>query len=117
MQRSEPLQVVFYKTETGHEPVREWLKSLLKEEKKLIGEDIKTVQFGWPIGMPVVKKLEKGIWEIRTTLNNKISRILFSVYEENIVLLHGFIKKSNKIPKEDLELARKRERDIKEAKK
>ncbi|MDZ4242542.1 MAG: type II toxin-antitoxin system RelE/ParE family toxin, partial [Candidatus Omnitrophota bacterium] len=106
------LQVVFYATETGHEPVREWLKSLLKEEKKAIGEDIKTVQFGWPIGMPVVKKLEKGIWEVRTELNNKISRILFTVYEENIVLLHGFIKKSQKTPGEDLDLARKRARDV-----
>ncbi|MDP2653094.1 MAG: type II toxin-antitoxin system RelE/ParE family toxin [Candidatus Omnitrophota bacterium] len=112
MDRSSPLQVVFYATETGHEPVREWLKSLLKEEKKAIGEDIKTVQFGWPIGMPVVKKLEKGIWEVRTELNNKISRILFTVYEENIVLLHGFIKKSQKTPGEDLDLARKRARDV-----
>lgn len=113
MQRSSPLRVVFYRTEAGHEPVREWLKSLLKEEKRSIGEDIKTVQFGWPIGMPVVKKLGKGIWEVRTGLDNKISRILFTMHEESIVLLHGFIKKSNKTPREDLELAQRRLRDIK----
>lgn len=112
MDRLNSLKVVFYQTETGHEPVREWLKSLLKEEKKLIGEDIKTVQFGWPIGMPVVRKLENGIWEIRTQLRNKISRVLITVYEQNIVLLHGFIKKSRKTPKEDLELARKRLKDF-----
>jgi phage-related protein len=112
MQRNSPLRVVFYQTEAGHEPVREWLRSLSKEEKRSIGEDIKTVQFGWPIGMPVVRKMGRGIWEVRTRLNNKIPRILFTMHEENIVLLHGFIKKSNKTPKEDLELAQKRLSDI-----
>lgn len=112
MQRTSPLGVVFYKTEAGHDPVREWLKSLSKEDKKSIGEDIKTVQFGWPIGMPVVKKLGREIWEVRTGLNDKISRILFAMHEENIVLLHGFIKKTNKTPKEDLNLAYKRLRDV-----
>ena len=113
MQRNIPLRVVFYRTEAGREPVREWLRSLSKEEKRSIGEDIKTVQFGWPIGMPVVKKVGEGIWEIRTRLSDKISRILFAMPEENIVLVHGFIKKSNKIPKTDLDLAQKRLRDIK----
>lgn len=104
----------FYKTTTGSEPVRDWLKSLNKEEKKLIGEDIKTVQFGWPLGMPLVGKIEPGIWEVRTHLRDKIARVFFTVYEDNIVLLHGFIKKTQKAPKQEIDLARQRLRQLKE---
>ncbi|MBF0571987.1 MAG: type II toxin-antitoxin system RelE/ParE family toxin, partial [Candidatus Omnitrophica bacterium] len=92
---------------------REWLSSLSKAEKKLIGEDIKTVQFGWPIGMPVVEKLDRDLWEVRTTLKSKISRVLFTFYEGQIVLLHGFIKKTQKTPAEDLELAKDRMKEVK----
>ena len=113
MERTEPLQVRFYMTTAGHEPAREWLLALEKHEKKQIGEDIKTVQFGWPIGMPVVEKLDRDLWEIRTKLRNKISRVIFTVYKDEIILLHGFIKKSQKIPSEDLELAQRRLNDIK----
>jgi phage-related protein len=113
MERSEPLHVVFYITLTGREPVREWLRSLHRNEKKQIGEDIKTVQFGWPIGMPVVEKLDRDLWEVRTKLRDKISRLIFTVYENQIVLLHGFIKKSQKISAEDLELAQRRMNEIK----
>jgi phage-related protein len=103
-----PLRVVFYKTETGKEPVREWLRSLSREDRKIIGEDIKTVQFGWPLGMPLVRKLEIGLWEVRSKLPNRIARTIFTVDEGMIVLLHGFIKKSQKTPATDLTLARKR---------
>ena len=106
------LEVRFFKTETGAEPTRDWLKSLLKEERKLIGEDIKTVQYGWPIGMPLTKKLYKGIWEIRTNLENKISRVLFTLSGDQIFLLHGFIKKTEKTPKDDLNLAIKRMKQL-----
>ena len=102
------LRVVFYKTETGNEPVREWLKSLPREDRKTMGEDIKTVQFGWPLGMPVVRKLDKHLWEVRSRLHNRIARILFTVEDDVMVLLHGFIKKSQKTPRSDLELAKKR---------
>lgn len=102
------LRVVFYKTEAGKEPVREWLKSLPREEKKIIGQDIKTVQFGWPLGMPLVRKLEKDLWEVRSRLPNRIARVIFTVSDEIMVLLHGFIKKSQKTPARDLNLARKR---------
>lgn len=102
------LQVNFFKTHSGKEPVREWLKSLVKAEKKIIGEDIKTVQFGWPLGMPLVRKLDIGIWEVRSELDNRIARVLFTVHENTMVLLHGFIKKSQKTPKGDLEIAKKR---------
>ena len=103
-----PIQVIFFRTETGNEPVREWLKSLSQTEKKAIGEDIKTVQFGWPLAMPLVRKLERGLWEIRTKMTDRIFRVVFTIYDDCIVLLHGFIKKSQKIPASDLHLSRKR---------
>ena len=106
------LQVVFYKTEHGNEPVREWLKSLSQEDRKTIGEDVKTVQFGWPIGMPVVRKLDKDLWEVRSTLKNRIARILFTVEGQVMVLLHGFIKKSQKTQANDLELAKRRANNL-----
>ena len=105
---SAPLQVKFYRTEAGNEPVREWLKGMERDDRKIIGEDIKTVQFGWPLGMPLVRKLEPGLWEIRSHLRQGIARVLFTVVENKIVLLHGFIKKSKKTPPMDLETARRR---------
>jgi len=89
--------------------VRDWLKGLpLPQDRKRIGEDIKTVEFGWPIGMPVCKPLGDGIYEVRTSLvQNRISRVLFYIDKKGrMVLLHGFIKKTQKTPDEDLELAR-----------
>ena len=73
------LEVVFYRTESGNEPVREWLKRLSKQDKKTIGGDIKTVQYGWPLGMPVVRKMDHGLWKIRCRLDKRIARILFTV--------------------------------------
>jgi len=106
MDQSRQLQVVFFRAQSGKEPVREWLKSLSRDDKKTIGEDIKTVQFGWPIGMPVVRKIEPGLWEVRSSLRNRIARVLFIVEDGYMVLLHGFIKKSQKTPLEDLKLAK-----------
>jgi phage-related protein len=100
---------VFYCTEAGGEPVREWLRGLSREDRKRIGEDVKTVEFGWPIGMPVCKPLADGIYEVRTTLaQNRIARMLFYIDKKGrMVLLHGFIKKTRKTPDEDLDLARR----------
>jgi phage-related protein len=85
------------------------LKGLSCADKKTIGEDLKTVEFGWPLGMPVVRKMEKDLWEVRSELADKrTARILFTVYETFIVLLHGFIKKSKKTPPSDLKLAKER---------
>lgn len=108
MNTGRPLRVVFYRTETGNEPVREWLRALSREEKKIIGEDIKTVQFGWPLGMPLVRKLDTGLWEVRSTLHDRIARVLFTVQNNLIILLHSFIKKSQKTSKQDLQLAKTR---------
>ncbi|MFO7970468.1 MAG: type II toxin-antitoxin system RelE/ParE family toxin [Desulfobacterales bacterium] len=106
------LKVIFYKTETGNEPVREWLQSLIREERKVIGEDIKTIQFGWPLGMPLSRKLESDLWEVRSQLKNRTARVLFTIIEDNMILLHGFVKKSQKTPKQDIQVARKRIKDI-----
>ena len=114
MKRRQPLPVKFYRTGTGREPVREWLLSLGREAKKAIGEDIKTVQFGWPLGMPLVEKLERDIWGVRTDLDQRIARVLFTIHGELIVLLHGFIKKTQKTPPRDLTVARRRLRELRE---
>ena len=100
---------MFFRTEAGGEPLREWLKSLPPEDRKLIGEDIKTVEFGWPVGMPVCRSLGGGICEIRTHLTqDRIARVLFYIDAKGrMVLLHGFIKKTQKTPMNDLELARR----------
>jgi len=74
------------------------LLSLQEDEKKTIGEDIKTVRFGWPIGMPVSRKVDRDLWEVRSNLQNKIARVLFTVEGSRIVLLHGLIKKTQKLP-------------------
>ena len=108
-----PLQVVFYRTSKNNEPVREWIKELPRNERKIIGEDIKTIQFGWPMGMPLVRKVDVGLWEIRSKIDNRISRVIFTVYGDFIVLIHGFIKKSQKIPIKDLKLAKKRLSNLK----
>jgi len=102
------LDVVFYRTTAGREPVREWLKDLRKADRRIIGADIKTVQLGWPLGMPLVRKLEPGLWEVRCQLTTGIARIVFTVVESRMVLLHGFIKKSQKIPADELATAKRR---------
>ncbi|MFJ4372605.1 type II toxin-antitoxin system RelE/ParE family toxin [Pseudomonas japonica] len=102
------LHVSFYRTDAGNEPVREWLAGLSRDHKRMIGGEIKTVQIGWPIGMPVVRKLERGLWEVRVNLVDAIARVLFTVIGDTMVLLHGFIKKSQKTPASDLETARQR---------
>jgi len=111
--RAPILDVNFYRTDSGKEPVREWLKSLPSEDKKIIGEDIKTAQFGWPVGMPLIRPLGKGLYEVRSTLINRIARVIFSVENKRMILLHGFIKKDQKTPKNDLELALKRLSNVK----
>jgi phage-related protein len=109
MNGTEPiLSVAFFRTASSNEPVREWLKSLPRQERRVIGQDIKTVQFGWPLGMPVVRKLDKGLWEVRSRLPDRIARVIFTTGESRMVLLHGFIKKAQKTPQEDLKLAKTR---------
>jgi phage-related protein len=100
--------------DSGREPVREWLKDLSKEERKTIGEDVKTLQFGWPVGMPLARKLAPELWEVRSSLGSRIARVIFTVFEQRIVLLHGFAKKTRKTPPQDLALAKRRLRKLRE---
>ena len=93
--------------------VEETLKSLEQEDRSLIGQDIQTVEFGWPVGMPTCRPLGRGLFEIRTDLTGgRIARVLFFIHDHQMILLHGFIKKTQKTPKQDLELARKRKNDV-----
>ena len=110
MKAERPLKVVFFKTDTGNEPVRDWLKDLSRDDCKAIGTDILTVQYAWPLGKPLVDSLGDGNWEVRSRLDNRIARTLFAMIDQEMVLLHGFIKKSQKTPADELELAKKRKR-------
>jgi phage-related protein len=104
------IEVIFFRTSAGGEPVRDWLRSLKPiEDRKQIGVDMKTVEFGWPVGMPVCRPLGDGLYEVRSSLSqNRIARVLFYIDTKGrMVLLHGFIKKTQKTPTADLDLARK----------
>lgn len=99
----------FCRTDTGREPVREWLKGLGPDDRRVIGEDIKDVEFSWPIGMPLVRLLGQGIWEVRSSLaGGRIARVLFCIESDCMVLLHGFMKKTQKTPQREIDLAVKR---------
>ena len=105
------ITVSFFQSDTGKMPVREWLLGLSGEDKKIIGEDIKTVELGWSVGMPVAKPIGGKLFEVRSVLKNgDQARIIFIIYKSLMILLHGFIKKSKKTPKRDLELAKNRMR-------
>lgn len=111
-QNLKKITVHFYKNLNGKEPVREWLLALDQEDCKIIGIDIKTVEFGWPIGMPVCKPLGRGMYEVRSNLKDNIARIIFCIEEDMMILLHGFIKKSQKAPDKEIELAFKRKKEV-----
>ncbi len=100
----------FFQEQSGREPVREWLKSLSLEDKKSIGADIRLVQLSWPIGLPLVRSLGGGLWEVRSTLENRIARVIFSIENHEMLLLHGFIKKTQKTTNQDLNLAKIRKK-------
>ena len=100
--------MVFYRTEAGNEPVRLWLKSLDRADRKVLGEDLKTAQYGWPLGMPLIRKMEAGLWEVRSHITGGIARVIFTISEGTMVLLHGFVKKTQKTPPAALRTARQR---------
>jgi phage-related protein len=100
--------VVFYRTQAGNEPVRDWVKALNRNDRKIIGEDVKTAQYGWPLGMPLIRKLDAGLWEVRSQMTDAIARVLFTVDDETMILLHAFAKKTRKTPQAELRTARRR---------
>lgn len=103
---------MFFQQDSGAEPVREWLLGLGDDDKKTIGADIATVEFGWPVGMPTCKAMKGGLYEVRSSLKNRIARVLFCIHDEKMVLLHGFVKKSQKTPQADLDLAKSRMKEL-----
>lgn len=105
---SQILDVYFFATDTGNEPVREWLKSLPIDDKKVIGADIRTIQMGYPIGMPLLRKLAPNLWEVRSKISNGIARVIVTIDNNRMILLHGFIKKTQKTPQTDLDTAKTR---------
>jgi phage-related protein len=108
------LPALFWRSGTGSEPVREWLrKELDKQDRYEVGTAIKTVEYGWPLGLPVCRPLDKGVWEVRVELpRNRIARVLFCIHERQMVLLHGFIKKTQATPRRELDLALARKRAL-----
>lgn len=106
------LSVKFFRTEKGGEPVREFLRELSPEDRKSIGTDIKEVQFGWPLGMPLVRKMETGLWEIRCHLERRTVRVFFTVSGKEMILLHAFIKKTQKTPQSELDAAKTRKAQL-----
>jgi len=106
------LDVLFFRSATGAEPVREWILSLPKIDRKRIGDDVLKVQYCWPIGKPLVGSLGGGLWEVRSRLGDRIARVIFVVQGGTMVLLHGFIKTTQKTPKHELDLAVKRKKQL-----
>ena len=102
------LRVVFFRSEAGSEPVRDWLLDQRREDRKVIGSDIKTAQYGWLLGMPLIRKRDPGLWEVRSHIGSGIARVMFTVDGDVMVLLHGFVKKSTKAPTAELKTARQR---------
>jgi phage-related protein len=103
----------FYETSLGGKPVREWLLDLDDDDRRQVGYDIQTVEFGWPVGMPTCRPLGKGLWEVRSNLSNgKIGRVIFCMVKDEMVLLHGFIKKTQKTSPQDMDLSLKRKKEL-----
>ena len=111
--RSRKVPVVFYRTRAGAEVVRNWLRELDQRDRNAVGQDLMRVQYRWPIGMPLCRAMGGGLWELRSALpSNRIARVLFSVQQGRILILHGFIKKSQKTQEADLLLAHSRRREF-----
>ncbi|MGF6312533.1 MULTISPECIES: type II toxin-antitoxin system RelE/ParE family toxin [unclassified Bradyrhizobium] len=108
-----PIPLVFWRSATGREPVREWLNELSREDKRIIGRDIAKVQYGWPVGLPLCRPLSGGLWEVRATLpSNRQARVFFGFHDGMLVALHAILKKTQKTPTDDLALARQRFKEL-----
>lgn len=111
--RSKKITGRFYAASSGRRPVREWLLDLSRDDRRIIGRDIQKVEFGWPIGMPYCRPLGNGLWEVRSDLaGGRTVRVIFCLVGAEMVLLHGFEKKTQKTPPQDIALALKRKREI-----
>jgi phage-related protein len=108
-----PIPLVFWRSVTNREPVREWLNELSREDKRIIGRDIAKVQYGWPVGLPLCRPLSGGLWEVRAALpSNRQARIFFGFHDGMLVALHAIMKKTQKTPADELALARQRFKEL-----
>ena len=113
MTDKQKIPLVFYRTAAGREPVREWYKAQSKEDRNTLGADLQRVQWRFPVGMPLCRPMGAGLHEVRTALaNNRIARVLIAMHRGQLVALHAFIKKTATTPDSDLQLARKRLKEI-----
>jgi len=111
--RSKKITGRFYMSASGRRPVRDFLLDLSKDDRRIIGKDIQKVEFGWPIGMPYCRSLASGLWEVRSDISGgRIARVIFCIADGEMILLHAFIKKTQKTPPQDIDIARKRKREI-----
>jgi phage-related protein len=116
MEPTKKLPARFYRTTQGNEPVREWLKSLTPAERQVIGKDMQKVEFGWPLGLPVCRSLGNGLWEVRSDLpSRRTARVIFCIIAGQMILLHGFIKKTPQTPRRDLNLAQVRKAEVEQS--
>lgn len=112
-ERAKKLLVVFYASSSGREPVREWLRKLDKDDRRVIGTDILALQKGWPLGLPLCDSLGDGLWEVRSKLpRRRIARVIFAFHEGELVLLNAFMKKTQRTPSAEIELAASRLKDM-----
>ena len=111
--RTKKLPAKFFCNELGGNPVREWILKLPEADRYMIGKDIQKVEFGWPIGRPYCAPLGNGLWEVRSTFGgNRIGRVIFCMGDGHMILLHAFIKKTQKTPQTEIDLALKRKREV-----
>jgi len=111
--RMKKLPARFYVNSTWRKPVREWILELTEADRRGVGKDIQKVEFGWPLGRPHCAPLGAGLWEVRSALaSDRIARVIFCMGDGHMILLHGFIKKTQKTPKVDIDLAMKRMKEV-----
>jgi phage-related protein len=112
-QQAPEVPVRFYRSATGREPVLEWLREVDRDDRRAIGLDLMQVQFGWPIGMPLVRSLKEGLWEVRSSQpSQKVARLILCFHDKTLIVLHGFIKKTQKTPTENPDLVKRRMKEI-----
>ena len=116
MEPTKKLPARFYRTTQGNELVRGWLKSLTPAERQVLGKDMQKVEFGWPLGLPVCRSLGNGLWEVRSDLpSRRTARVIFCIVAGQMIILHGFIKKTPQTPRRDLDLVPARKAEVEQS--
>lgn len=109
-------EIEFYKTETGEIPLEKFLSDLEKTDNKMLAKIMREIsllkQNGNELREPHTKPLKKGLFELRVKQGNNISRIIYFFFvDRKIILTNGFIKKTQKTPIKEIEIAEKYKKD------